>query len=123
MVVCRSQLGIENYSSIGATIGGGFFTGLLIGYALKKVAKLVAILFGLFLTGIAYLQYQQILNINWNMLHAASQSIVSTLTNTITQIPGLNNTSDHTGISGITNFDISLTGSVSIGFTIGFMKG
>ena len=117
------MMGIENSSSIGATIGGGFFTGLLIGYALKKIAKLVAILFGLFLTGIAYLQYQQILNINWNKLHAASQSIVSTLANTITQIPGLNNTSDHAGISGITNFDISLTGSVSIGFTIGFMKG
>ena len=60
------MIGIENYSSIGATIGGGFFTGLLIGYALKKIAKLVVILFGLFLTGIAYLQYQQIFNINWN---------------------------------------------------------
>jgi uncharacterized membrane protein (Fun14 family) len=117
------MIGIENYSSIGAMIGGGFFTGLLIGYALKKIAKLVAILFGLFLAGIAYLQYQQILNINWNKLHAASQSIVSTLANTITQIPGLNNTSDHAGISGITNFGIPLTSSVSIGFTIGFMKG
>jgi uncharacterized membrane protein (Fun14 family) len=105
-------VGIENYSSIVAMIGGGLFTGLLMGYALKKIAKLVAILFGLFLTGIAYLQYQQILNINWDKLHGASQSIKSTLTNTITQIPGLNNTSDHAGISGITNFDISLTGCV-----------
>jgi uncharacterized membrane protein (Fun14 family) len=55
---------IENYSSLGAMIGGGFFIGLLIGYAIKKIVKLAAILVGLFLTGIAYLQYQQILNIN-----------------------------------------------------------
>ncbi len=48
------------------TVGGGFFSGVLIGYALKKVVKLAAIVIGLFFVGIAYLQYQQILNINWN---------------------------------------------------------
>ncbi len=31
-------------SSIGITIGGGFFGGILIGYALKKVLKFVAII-------------------------------------------------------------------------------
>lgn len=49
-----------------ATIGGGFVAGILIGYALKKVVKLAAVVVGLFFTGIAYLQYQQILNINCN---------------------------------------------------------
>ena len=55
----------ENIVSIGATIGGGFFIGLLIGYALKKVVKLVAVVVGLFLVGITYLQYQEIVNVNW----------------------------------------------------------
>jgi len=32
-----------NTSSIGVTIGGGFFGGILIRYALKKVVKVVAI--------------------------------------------------------------------------------
>jgi uncharacterized membrane protein (Fun14 family) len=33
------------------------------GYALKKVVKLAAVVVGLFFAGIAYLQYQQILTI------------------------------------------------------------
>jgi len=59
-------MNIENISSFGATIGGGFFVGILIGYALKKVVKIVAIVVGLFFAGLAYLQYQQIVAINWN---------------------------------------------------------
>ena len=61
-------MNMENISSIGVTIGGGFFAGILIGYALKKVVKLVAVVAGLFFAGLAYLQYQQIVNINWNKL-------------------------------------------------------
>jgi hypothetical protein len=56
-----------------ATIGAGFFIGILIGYALKKVSKLVAIVIGLFFAGLAYLQYKQIVNINWNTLEQVSQ--------------------------------------------------
>jgi uncharacterized membrane protein (Fun14 family) len=44
-----------------ATLGGGFFVGVLRGYALKKVIKLVAVIVGLFLAGLAYLQNHQIL--------------------------------------------------------------
>ncbi len=36
-------------SSYAATMGGGFFVGVLIGYALKKVIKLLAVIVGLFL--------------------------------------------------------------------------
>ena len=59
---------IESVGSTAATIGGGFFLGALIGYALKKVIKLVAVIVGLFLAGLAYLQYQQIAKINWSIL-------------------------------------------------------
>ena len=51
----------------------------MIGYALKKVLKLVAVVLGLFFAGIAYLQYQQILNINWTKLQVASQNTPSIL--------------------------------------------
>ena len=78
----------ESVSYIGATIGGGFFAGIVMGYALKKVVKLAAE--GLFFAGIAYIQYQQILNINWNKLQVASQNILSTLSNATTEIPGFN---------------------------------
>jgi len=72
-------LNIESLSSFGGTIGGGFLGGILIGYALKKVVRLAAVVVGLFFSGIAYLEYQQILNINWNKLQAASQNTLSTL--------------------------------------------
>lgn len=54
----------ESVSYIAATIGGRFFAGIVMGYALKKVVKLAAVVVGLFFAGIAYLQYQQILKIN-----------------------------------------------------------
>jgi uncharacterized membrane protein (Fun14 family) len=41
-------------------VGGGFFGGLLLGYALKKVVNVLAVIVGLFLAGLAYLQYQHV---------------------------------------------------------------
>ena len=65
----------------------GFFTGILIGYALKKVVKVVAVVVGLFFAGVAYLQYQQIIDIKWAKLQEVSQNAVTTLANATTQIP------------------------------------
>jgi uncharacterized membrane protein (Fun14 family) len=80
---------IESFGPTAATIGGGFFIGILIGYALKKVIKLVALIVGLFLAGLAYLQYHQIDNINWNKLQTVSEGALTTLANVTTQIPGV----------------------------------
>ena len=114
-------MNIDNISSFGATIGGGFFVGILIGYALKKVVKIVAIVVGLFFAGLAYLQYQQIVAINWNKIPQISHNVVTTLANATTQIPGFN--SGHSADIAISNFGIPLTGSMSVGFTIGFIRG
>lgn len=111
----------ENLTSIGVTIGGGFFAGILIGYAIKKVVKVVAIVVGLFFAGLAYLQYQQIVVINWNKVPQLSQNVVMKLANATTQIPGFG--SGHSTDIAISNFGIPLTGSMSVGFTIGFMRG
>jgi uncharacterized membrane protein (Fun14 family) len=43
------MMNIESFAPTAATMGGGFFVGLLIGYAIKKVIKLLAIIVGLFL--------------------------------------------------------------------------
>jgi uncharacterized membrane protein (Fun14 family) len=110
-----------------ATLGGGFFVGILIDYALKKVIKIVAVIVGLFLAGLAYLQYHQIASINWNKLQAVSEDAITTLSNLSMQIPGISSSSgyDHTAAASvtITSLGIPLTGSMSAGFTIGFMKG
>jgi uncharacterized membrane protein (Fun14 family) len=117
---------VESFGATAATLGGGFFVGILIGYALKKVIKLLAVMFGLFLAGLAYLQYHQIANINWNKLQTVSESGITTLANAIMQIPGFGASSSHATATAsslaMTSFGIPLTGSMSAGFTIGFMK-
>jgi uncharacterized membrane protein (Fun14 family) len=115
-------MNVENLYPVAATIGEGFFGGILIGYALKKVLNAVAVVVGLFFAGLVYLQYQQILNINWNKLQAVSQNTLSILANATTQIPGFN-TGDHADALAMTNFGIPLTGSMFTGITFGFMKG
>jgi uncharacterized membrane protein (Fun14 family) len=119
---------VESFGSTAATMGGGFFVGILIGYALKKVIKIVAIIVGLFLAGLAYLQYNQIANINWNKLQQVSEHTITTLSNAIIiqiqSISGDGHAAAATASSlAMTSFGIPLTGSMSAGFTIGFMKG
>jgi uncharacterized membrane protein (Fun14 family) len=109
--------------SIGVTIGGGFFVGVVIGYALKKVVKVVAVVVGLFFAGLAYLQYQQIVNINWNNLQHVSQNVAITILNGTKYLPGLTNVSSHTTTSALSNFSIPLTGSLAMGFAVGLMRG
>src|SRR5918992_3500679 len=118
----------ENLSQFTATIGGGFFVGVLIGYALKKVIKLLAVIVGLFLVGLAYLQYHHIANINWNKLQQVSESAITTLSNAIImQIQGISGGDGHaaatTSSLAMTSFGIPLTGSISAGFTLGFLTG
>ncbi len=106
-----------------STIGGGFFVGILIGYALKKVVKIVAIVVGLFFAGLAYLQYQQIVNIDWNKLQPFSQNAAMTVLNATKYIPRFSNVSGHTTNVTISTFGIPLTTSMAMGFAIGFMRG
>src|ERR687896_772326 len=123
-------MSFDNIISYASTLGGGFFAGVLIGYALKKVIKLLAVIVGLFLAGLAYLQYHQIANINWNKLQQISEGTITTLSNAIiihiTDISGGSGGDAHaaaTASLAMTSFGIPLTGSMSAGFTIGFMKG
>jgi uncharacterized membrane protein (Fun14 family) len=109
----------DTLASISTSIGGGFFGGLLIGYALKKVVKILAIIVGLFLTGLTFLQYHQIASINWNKV----ESTLTILANGITTSTINDNESTAAALAMMSNFGIPLTSSTSIGFTIGFMKG
>ena len=74
--------------NLAVVLGGGFFGGILIGYALKKIIKIVAIIAGFFLAALAYLQYQQIAIINWGRLQAISEDTLATLANATQQIHG-----------------------------------
>jgi uncharacterized membrane protein (Fun14 family) len=108
-------LSTDVITTTAATVGGGFFGGLLIGYSLKKVVNLIAVVVGLFIAGLVYLQYQQIASFNWNKIEGAITSLANTTANTI------NDYSIET--LGLTNFGIPLTSGMSAGFAIGFLRG
>ena len=104
------------FTSVSATIGGGFVGGLLFGYALKKMVKLLAVGIGLFIAGLAYLQYQQIAYFDWDKIE---KMITTTFGNVTSQISGNQDISSLV----LSNLGIPLTSGMSAGFAVGFMKG
>jgi uncharacterized membrane protein (Fun14 family) len=106
----------EVFTSISATIGGGFISGLFLGYALKKVVKLIAIVVGLSIAGLVYLQYQQIAYFDWDKIEGM---IATTFGNVTSQIFS---NQDISSIA-LSNLGIPLTSGMSAGFAVGFMKG
>jgi uncharacterized membrane protein (Fun14 family) len=84
---------VESFGPTAATLEGDFFVGLLVGCALRKIIKIVAIITGVFLAGLAYLQYHQIANINWNKLQQVCEGASTTLPNVLIQIPGFGDSS------------------------------
>jgi uncharacterized membrane protein (Fun14 family) len=108
-------MSVDTLTSIPATIGGGFIGGLLLGFAIKKVVKLMAVIAGLFIAGLAYLQYQQIAYFQWEKIERMVTEIFG---NVSSQISG----QDITSVA-LSNLGIPLTSGMSAGFAVGFMKG
>jgi uncharacterized membrane protein (Fun14 family) len=102
------------------TVGGGFFIGFITGYAIKKVIKLAAAIVGLFIAALAYLQYQRILNVDWDRVQAFSQTGITWVVNAITHV---SNTIDATHSGALSNVGIPLVSSISAGFVLGLARG
>ena len=49
-------------------LGVGGFGGFLVGYAIKKIAKIVAVILGIFFLALLYLGFEGIIVINYNRL-------------------------------------------------------
>jgi len=102
-----------------STVGGGFLAAALAGYALKKVIKIVAVIVGLFIAALAYLEYQRIIQVDWTSLQALSQNGITMVANAVTHISN-NIDADHMGISP--NL-IPLASSTSAGLMLGLARG
>ena len=113
-------MNVADYAPFVGSIGGGFAAGALIGYAIKKVLKIMAVIVGLFIAAMAYLQYQGIINVDWVKFQTITQSGFTTVTDTIMHV------SDNIGVNHTTTTFtdlIPLTSSTSAGFMLGMMKG
>ncbi|MFZ0514741.1 MAG: FUN14 domain-containing protein [Candidatus Nitrosopolaris sp.] len=102
------------------TVGGGFLIGLITGYAIKKLMKLAAVIIGLFIAALAYLEYQRILNIDWHKVQAISQNGIDWVADAITHVSSTIGAS-HPGT--LSNIGIPLVSSVSAGFAVGLVRG
>jgi uncharacterized membrane protein (Fun14 family) len=105
---------------LAGTVGGGFLIGFVTGYAIKKVIKLAAVIVGLFIAGLAYLQYQRILNVDWHKVQAISQNGIDWVADALTHLSSTMGAS-HTGT--FSNIGIPLVSSVSAGFVLGMIRG
>src|SRR5919198_6021378 len=84
-----------NFSPLLTTIGFGGLVGFLIGFVIKKLFKILAIVAGVFFAVLIYLEQQGMVNINWDKINVAYHGVLSTVTNTIT-----NSTTATGGIGG-----------------------
>jgi uncharacterized membrane protein (Fun14 family) len=102
------------------TVGAGFFIGFIMGYAIKKVIKLAAVIVGLFFAALAYLEYQRILNVDWHKFQAISQNGIDWVSDALRRVSGTIGTSHPAPLS---NIGIPLISSVSAGFVLGLARG
>ncbi|MEF8789206.1 MAG: FUN14 domain-containing protein [Haloarculaceae archaeon] len=59
-----------DFTQLGIDVGGGAVIGGIIGFAAKKLAKVIAIIVGLELALFKFLESQQILTVDWERLSA-----------------------------------------------------
>jgi uncharacterized membrane protein (Fun14 family) len=96
------------------TLGGGFFAGIIVGYFLKKIIKILMFVVGGIAGLLLYLQQQQLISVNLYKLEAASRFFVTTFGISFDNI---------THMSVTTHLGIPLAGGLSAGLAIGFVKG
>ena len=66
---------VSNIMPLVSTIGFGGIVGFLIGFMLKRIMKILAVIAGVFFAALLYLESQHIVNVNWDKLQTISNSV------------------------------------------------
>jgi uncharacterized membrane protein (Fun14 family) len=109
---------ITDIAPFAGTVGGRFLLGVLAGYPLKKVIKLAAIIVGLFIAALAYLEYQRIVSVGWNRIQVVYQDGFVWVTNAIAHISSTISTTH-----SISHIGTPLASSASAGMVLGLTRG
>ena len=104
-------------ASSATPIAMGGIAGFLVGYAIKKVIKIVLIIAGLLIVAFVALGYQQYVSVDWNRVQEAGSGLMGNVSST--NIPG----TEQSISSIMAAFGIPLVGSLAAGFILGFIKG
>jgi len=108
-----NKMGPDNLALLSTTIGGGFFIGIMLGYFVKKVIKILMFVAGGIVGLLLYLQQQQIISVNIERLEGSSTFILTTLSSSFDKM---------TQIGDISSLGIPLTASIAAGFTVALAK-
>lgn len=95
-------------ATLGLEFGGGATAGFIAGYVAKKATKLVAVVVGLQLALLRYLEHEGILAVDWNELRA--------------EITALGAYADPGYLEGVVS-TLSIGAGVTGGFLLGFRRG
>jgi len=105
---------IENFTPIITSSVGGFFIGIVLGYFVKKIIKILMFVTGGIVGLLLYLQQQEIISINIQKLESSSDFILTLLSSSIDNLSQIGDTA---------SLGIPLVGGLSAGVAIGFSKG
>jgi uncharacterized membrane protein (Fun14 family) len=68
MAIDNIAAATNSFSPVLTTVGFGGIVGFLIGFIIKKLFKILAIIAGVFFAALLYLEQQGIVNVNWDKL-------------------------------------------------------
>ncbi|HET7390667.1 MAG TPA: FUN14 domain-containing protein [Nitrososphaeraceae archaeon] len=140
VVVEAAAQNVTSLTPLLTTVGFGGLVGYLIGIAIRYIVKIIAIIAGLFLAALMYLQSQGIVNVNWTKLQAMSQPVLLSLTNSLNStksgigvvVTGHNTSSNtttaipnliHNSLPFIPiDIGLPLVGSAGLGFILGLTR-
>jgi uncharacterized membrane protein (Fun14 family) len=95
------------------SIGGGFFIGILLGYFVKKLIKILMFVAGGIVGLLLFLQQQQIISVNIESLEGSLTFILTTLSSSFDKM---------TRIGDMSSLGIPLAASIAAGFTVALAK-
>jgi uncharacterized membrane protein (Fun14 family) len=111
------SMDLGSLASSATPIAVGGIAGFLVGYAIKKVIKIVLIIAGLMIVAIVGLGYQQYVSVDWTKIQEAGSGLMGNVSSS--NIPG----TEQSISSVMAAFGIPLVGSLAAGFILGFIKG
>jgi uncharacterized membrane protein (Fun14 family) len=107
-------MNLDNLVPIATSVGGGFFIGVLLGYFVKKVIKILMFAAGGIVALLLYLQQQQVVSVNVEKMEASSTFIFNLVASSFDKM---------TQSGDMATLGIPLIGGLSAGLAIGLMKG
>jgi uncharacterized membrane protein (Fun14 family) len=107
-------MNFESLIPIATSIGGGFFIGIILGYFLKKIIKILMFVAGGIVALLLYLQQQQVVSVNVEKMEASSTFIFNLVASSFDKM---------TQSGDMATLGIPLAGGLSAGLAIGFVKG